>query len=307
LIGGIIGEIEKLSEGFSISNSNSQFVPPPSPVKPDMLGNRLFSYYLQFSYELINKLSLVGGIRHDFSSYYGQVLTPRVGLVFNTSKFTAKFMYNRAFRAPKPWDYGYGSGNESLKPEKMHSFELFTSYSILKNLSVGASLYRNLINDKLTLDYSGGGVRWVNENKLNTFGFEFYGNYSTKSLSLYANYTYTNSYEHDGIIIPEISMHTANAGITYAFTPHIRANLRANYIGGRNNPMLIPSTGNNKIDGAFLLHGAISYSDFYGFDIQLKVNNFFNEEYYHPSNRFSGRYRQPQKSVMLMITYNLFR
>lgn len=307
IIGGIIGEIEQLSDGFSISNSNSQFVPPPAPAKPDMLNNNLFSYYLQLNYKIVNKLSLVGGIRHDFSSYYGRVLTPRAGLVFNTGKFTAKFMYNRAFRAPKPWDYNYGTGNESLKPEKMHSFELFTSYSILKNLSLGASLYRNLINDKLTLDISGSDVRWVNENKLNTFGLEFYGNYSTKSLSLYANYTYTNSYEQDGIIIPEISMHTANAGVTYSFSPHIKANLRANYLGGRNNPMPIPSTGNNKIDGAFLLHGAISYNDFHGFDIQLKVNNFFNEVYYHPSNRFAGRYRQPQRTIMLMITYNLFR
>jgi outer membrane cobalamin receptor len=216
-------------------------------------------------------------------------------------------MYNRAFRAPKPWDYNYGTGNESLKPEKMNSFELFTSYSILKNLSLGASVYKNLINDKLTLDISGSDVRWVNKNRLNTFGFEFYGNYSTKSLSLYANYTYTNSYEDEGILIPEISMHTANAGVTYSFSSHIKANLRANYLGGRKNPLLISSIGNFNIDGAFLLHGAISYNDFYGFDIQLKVNNFFNEEYYHPSNRFTGRYRQPQRTILLMITYNLFR
>ena len=102
-------------------------------------------------------------------------------------------------------------------------------------------------------------------------------------------------------------MHTANAGITYSFTPHIKANLRANYLGGRKNPLPVPSTGNDKIDAAFLLNGAISYNDFHRFDIQLKVNNFFNEVYYHPSNRFAGRYRQPQRTIMLMITYNLFR
>lgn len=307
ITGGITGEIESLSENFSQTVSSSVNEKPPYPQKPNMLNNRLLSYYLQLNLKIFEQLSFVGGFRHDFSSYYGQVFTPRAGLVLNTGEFTAKLMYNNAFRAPKPWDYTYGLGNPSLKPERIHSLELFTSYSIGKNLSIGGSVYRNIINQKLTQQVDNHGVRWINDNNLNTFGFELYLNYSANRLSLHTNYTYNNSYEFEGIAIPEISNNVLNAGIGYSFTKHIRANIRANYIGGRNNPSIIPTTGDNRIKGAIIFNGAISLVDIYGFDLQLKVNNFFNKEYYHPSHRFDGRYRQPQRNIMLVLTYNLFR
>jgi outer membrane receptor for ferrienterochelin and colicins len=304
VIGGVIGEIEQLSDGFSISSSNSEFIAPPTPSKPKMLNNQLFSYYIQADIKVFDQLSFIGGMRHDFSSYYGQVITPRTGLVFNKNRFTAKLLYNRAFRAPKPWDYKYGSGNNDLKPEKMQSFEFGFSYLIMENLSVGSSVYKNLINDKLVKETNATVDRWVNKNKLSTLGFELYSNYSIRKFVVYANYTYSDSYDQDEVFIPEISMHTANAGITYTHNSHIKINIRTNYLGERKNPLIIPSTGTDIIDDAFLLHGCISYFHLKGFDIQLKVNNILNQEYYHPNNRFAGRYRQPQRAFQLKLSYN---
>jgi outer membrane receptor for ferrienterochelin and colicins len=304
IIGGVLGEIEQLSDGFSISNSSSEFIAPPKPLKPKMLNNQLFSYYIQANLEIIDQLSFIGGLRHDFSSYYGQVVTPRTGLIFNKNKFTAKLLYNRAFRAPKPWDYKYGTGNSNLKPEKMQSFELGFSYTIIENLSFGSSVYKNLINDKLVKETNSTVDRWENKHKVNTFGFELYGNYSIKSFVFYANYTYSNSYDQDDVFIPEISMHTANAGITYIYKSYVKINIRTNYLGERKNSFIIPSTGNDIINDAFLLHGCISYLHFKGFEIQLKVNNILNQEYYHPNNRFAGRYRQPQRTFQLILGYN---
>lgn len=74
-------------------------------------------------------------------------------------------------------------------------------------------------------------------------------------------------------------------------------------MGERKNPSIIPNTGNDIIDDALLLHGCISYLDFRGFDFQLRVNNILNQEYYHPSNRFAGRYRQPQRTITLKTSY----
>ncbi|MFH0761328.1 MAG: TonB-dependent receptor [Bacteroidota bacterium] len=304
LTGGMVGEMEQLSDGFSISTSNSEFTKPPVPVKPDMLTNFLFSYYTKLNYQITNDLSFFGGIRHDFSSYYGQVLTPRTGLVFNKEKLTVKLLYGTAFRAPKPWDYEYGTGNDSLKPERMQSFELCGSYALFKNLSVGATIYKNLINDKLVKEITPTSQRWINKTELNTFGFELYGNYAIRALSIYANYTFNNSYDQDGIYIPEISMHTANAGITYSFGSHLNINIRTNYIGARQNLLIIPSTGNDIIEDAVLLNGCISYLNVKGFDFQLKINNILDQEYYHPCNRFAGRYRQPQRTILLKVIYS---
>ncbi len=52
-----------------------------------------------------------GRIRHDFSSYFAQIFTPRTCLVYNRNKLTLKLLYGSAFRAPKPRDYKYGAGN----------------------------------------------------------------------------------------------------------------------------------------------------------------------------------------------------
>jgi outer membrane cobalamin receptor len=256
------------------------------------------------NYNITKELSFFGGIRHDFSSYYGQVLTPRTGLVYNRNKLTLKLLYGSAFRAPKPWDYKYGTGNDNLKPERMQSFELFGSYAILKSLSVGGSIYKNLMKDKLIKETTPTVDRWINESELNTFGFELYGNYSLRAVSFFANYTYNDSYDQEDVFIPEISMHTANAGITYAFGSHLNINLRANYIGARKNPSIIPNTGNDIIEDAVILNGCISWLNLKGFDFQLKVNNLLDQEYYHPSNRFEGRYRQPQRTILLKVIYS---
>jgi len=304
LVGGILGEAEGLSDGFSITYSNSEDEVPPAPSRPSIINNYLFSYYSQFTYHILKQLSFNGGIRQDFSNYYGQVFIPRVGFVFNHNKFTAKALYNKAFRSPKPWDYKYGTGNSGLKPEKIKSLEFCLSYQVMKDLNIGGSVYFNEIKDKLTKETTVSIDRWINKDILNTTGFELYGNYITGHFNFYANYTFNNSLDQDDVFIPEISMHTANAGFTYSYKQKLKINLRANYLGDRKNPDVIPATGNDKIEDALVLNGCISYLDLKGCNLQFKMNNILNQEYYHPSNMFLGRYRQPQRNFSLSAVYS---
>lgn len=304
IIGGIVGEIEELSNGFSISTSAGQDIAPPTPSSPKLLENQLISYFAQADFKILESLSFIGGIRQDFSSYYGQPITPRLGLLFNKKKVTAKLLYNTAFRAPKPWDYTWGTGNSSLNPEKMQSLELFCSYLITEKLSVGTSVYQNRIDDKLTKETNATGSRWVNKHKLNTSGIEVFGNFTLNKIQIFANYTFNDSYDQDGYSIPEISMHTANAGFTYALNSHFKVNLRSNYIGTRDNPSIIPNTGDKIIGQVVLLNGCISYFNLKGFDLQFKINNILDQEYYHPSNLFAGRYRQPQRTITIKAGFS---
>lgn len=302
--GGIIGELENISENFSITYSPSQETKPPQPPRPTMLNNQLFSIYFQANYKISGDLSFTGGVRQDFSSYYGQVFTPRLGWVYNLPKFTAKALYNEAFRSPEPWDYKYGTGNNDLKPEKMRSYELSLSYQVSKNFFLGTSAYRNHINDKLTKESNETVDHWINKNKLTTSGIEVYSNYTIRDFCLHANYTFNDSYDQDETDITEISRHTANAGVTYSCHSNIKMNFRANYLGERKNPFIIPATGDDVIDGALLFHACLSLVDIKGFNLQVKADNIFNTRYYHPSNRFAGRYRQPQQTFAVKLTYN---
>jgi outer membrane receptor for ferrienterochelin and colicins len=301
--GGLITEAEVLSNGYSITYSGSQDTRPPKPPAPPLLHNYLLSYYLQANLSIARDLSVIGGIRHDFSSYYGQVLIPRLGIVFNREKFAAKALYNTAFRSPKPWDFQYGTGNPDLRPEKMKSLELIIAWQTLKELSFTGSVFNNLITDKLTKETTPTIDRWINKDKLNTTGFELSGNFNTGKLQLYADYSFNDSRDMDNVSIPEISKHTANAGFTWALIDRMKINLRANYLGERKNPFIIPATGDYRIDDALIFNGCVSYSLFRCFNLSFKMNNILNAEYYHPSNRFNGRYRQPQRTFSLWLIY----
>ncbi len=304
LKGGLIGETESLSEGYSITFSNSQDATPPTPDKPPVINNYLFSYYAQANYSLIGQISLNAGIRHDFSNYYGNVFIPRIGLVLNQNNFTAKVLFNKAFRAPKPWDYNFGTGNNGLMPEKMRSLEFCLTYRLKENFTFGGALFSNAIEDKLTKEISDTINRWINKDILNTMGLELYGNYSTANLNIYANYSFNDSRDQNDIFIPEISKHTVNAGFTWSLSEMFRINLSANYFGERKNPAIIGSTDDNIIEDALVLNGCISFTGIKKFNLQIKLNNILNEKYYHPSNRFDGRYRQPQRTVLMIVSYN---
>lgn len=302
-IAGVTGEVERLAEQFSVTNSPSQWVNPPKPQQPEMLHNYLFSYYLQGDWRIVRFLSFVGGLRHDISSYYGRVVTPRTGLVLNVGSFTSKLLYNQAFRSPRPWDYTVGVGSPGLTPEKMKSFELALSWRTTEQLSLGASVFSNRIEDVLSKELLPEGERWVNDEELTTHGFELYGNYSLPNLQLYANYSFTDSYNREDVTLPEISKHTANVGFTWRCCPVLLFHLRGNYLGGRENPLPIATTGSRAIGDALIWHSTLTFSCLKQTDLQLRVNNLLNEKYYHPSNLFAGRFRQPQRSVSLMLSY----
>jgi outer membrane receptor protein involved in Fe transport len=266
-----------------------------------MESNNLQSFYLQVQYLLLSTVELTAGARFDNSSVYDQVLTPRMGLVYNKDYLTAKLLYMEAFRAPKPWDYNWGSGNRGLEPERMKSMEFFFANNIHRKLRAEASLYRNIVFDILVKNLDP--KMWVNRGKLETDGFELTLSHHSRDRSSYINYTYNKSRFDSGELVPEIAMHSANVGILYALTNNFKINVSGNYLGRRKNPSIIPATGKDIINPAFIVNSVLTYSDLYNMDIQLLCKNILNTEYYHPSNRPVSRFRQPQRTIMLKVEY----
>ncbi|MBA7532136.1 Vitamin B12 transporter BtuB [subsurface metagenome] len=206
LIGGIVYEHEQLASGFSKTYSSSQDEKPPIPQKPDMINNDLISFYLQSQFKIHEYLFLTSGLRQDFSNYYRNVTTPRLAMVANFQKFTFKLIYNEAFRAPKPWDYTSGIGNEDLKPEKIRAGEFFFSYMISQYLNFETSLYRNVIRNILAKEFlPGDDWYWINSEKIQTNGAELSLMFSKGKLSSFVNYTFNDTYDQDKNTIPEIS------------------------------------------------------------------------------------------------------
>jgi outer membrane receptor for ferrienterochelin and colicin len=129
--------------------------------------------------------------------------------------------------------------------------------------------------------------------------------FTTPKIKSSINYSYSQSFDEQNVFIPEISRHTGNAGITYSFNKYLKLNLRANYTGKRKNPKTITSTDSRYVEPYLVFNGALSFINYNGFRCQLTAKNIFNKEYYHTSNRDPDRYRQPQRTTMLSISYEM--
>ncbi len=307
LVSGVDLEYEQLAEGFSKSQSEGQNIKPPKPEKPEMLNNLLLSLYAQGQYSLTQSLLFTLGIRQDFSDYYGNVFTPRSALIYNKAGFTTKLMYNEAFRAPKPWDFTSGQGNDDLIPEKMRSTELSFSYILKGNWMVETNVYYNQIRGLLAKEFTADNWYWINKDEITTKGAELGVNYNTKKLKTYINYTYNDSQDQLGNSVAEIAQHSFNTGITANLLQDYRIHMRANYLGARDNPgnNLIQATNSYLIDDALIFHTVLAYTGLPNFEFQFIVNNLLNAKYYHTSNRPVNRYRQPQRTLRGTIIFKL--
>ncbi len=297
---GLVWEKERLSEGFSRTNSLAQAQDPPTPDDPNKLAEHLVSAYLQSQVRVSDGLELTAGLRVDDSTAYDDVATPRCGLVYHREKLTAKLLYSEAFRAPKPWDYNFGAGNSGLRPEEMQSYEASLEYRFGPSLHAGLALYHNEISDLLTFDAAAN--RWENQGSGTTTGLELTADYTWRTLVATVNYTFNDSEDDDGEMIPEIARHDANIGLTCPIGEHWKLNTRCEYLGRRKNTGIAATTGSDRLDDAFVVHTNLNFH-LRDWDVDLGVHNLLNTTYYHTSNRPPDRYRQPQRMVSLTVRY----
>ena len=301
LTAGLTYERERLSEGFSRTYSNSYLVEPEAPPKPAMKTNTLKSLYLQSQYKINKALTFTAGVRHEDSSYYDDVTTPRGSLVYNKDDTTIKFIYAEAFRAPKPWDYGPldptlpGTGNSDLEPEEMRSYELYFGRSFSSSFKGDITFYENKIESKLSKDSPNN--KWTNQGELNAQGVELSLAYNTKNLKTFINYTYTDSEDGDGIKTDEIATNSASAGVTYKTSKDFVTHIGINYVGEKNN------YAHEKVNDYTIANASFSYLGFEHWNIDFIVKNLFDEDYYHTSHRSVPKYKQAERSFFLRGGY----
>ncbi len=298
LIAGIVLETEKLAEDFARTFSGDPDIAPAKPGEPDFEKNTLISLYAQSQSKFIRTVEFTAGARLDNSSYYGTVFTPWVGIVYNRKKYTAKLLYNEAFRAPKPWDYNWGDGNPNLDPERMKSVEFANIFIPMNYLRIELSFYKNQIYDKLTQITS----MWVNADQMNTNGIEANLEYSRNKIQIFLNYSFSDSRYSDGSVVPEIARHGFNTGVAYSILHNLKFNLRGNYLSRRKNPVFITTTNSNYVDAYFVLSSMLSYMPASKIELQFAVNNLLDARYYHTSNRPPERYRQAQRTFLLKLS-----
>jgi outer membrane receptor for ferrienterochelin and colicins len=294
---------EKLATKPSLSFSSAFDVNPPRPETPEMESQKLMSFFIEPQYVLNSHFFISGGARLDLNGEHEPVLTPRLALNYLNGNFQGRLSFSEAFRAPKPWDYTDGIGNSTLKPEKIKSFDGALSYSGFLHSRFEATVFRNLLYNGFFRQLTPDGFRWINENEIETWGTELVWSYFHSKVKTELNYALTLSEDALGQPVPEISKHAVNGLLTYVMSSNWDFSLRGNYRSARKNPKFIQATQSQWVDSYFVLNAMGVYHVSSGVDIRLLARNILNSEYYHTSNRNPDRYRQPQRSILLSVSY----
>ncbi len=234
------------------------------------------------------------GVRYDKSSEYGDIVNPRLSLIYKPLKqFGVKFLYGTAFKQPSIFELkNEFRGNPNLTPEKIttHEIELFSK------------LYENKIKLKTNIFYSDmkdfidkvpdasmpSGERYENKDKFKVAGLSFEFNYYiNKNIRIYSNYMYLQGKLQDSskwFQIERTAQHKINAGINIKLlNKKLNINMRANFVGKRK--AQITNKWLQQYKGGYApsytkINFVISYKAFKRFTPQLIIENLFDEQFY---------------------------
>jgi len=174
-----------------------------------------------------NNVSVVAGIRGDFSNDFAHTFTPKISIMYPFEKFILRGTYAAGFRTPGikeryyNFDLGFISvvGNKNLVPEYSHYFSISAELASTKG-STSLNLYTNQLRDmiyekKIADDENA--YTYENISRVAVWGIDLINRRQVLS-NLFISCGYSFTYAHDLSTDRDlygVSRHSANASISY--------------------------------------------------------------------------------------------
>ncbi len=150
-----------LYKPFSTSVLYSDSVMGNYGIHPITFNN--LSEFLQFYY-ILSRFRILGGLRYDRNTLYGNRMSPQVAVLYKSGKKTSlRFSAGTAYKAPpssityQSLAYPEGAGihytvvpNPNLGPEKFNTLELGLNRKIFKRIDLDQTVYFYQITDHVT-------------------------------------------------------------------------------------------------------------------------------------------------------------
>ena len=273
-------------------------------------------------------LRLVAGVRVDYNTVYGVTYNPRVGAVYRPSTdVTLRAQGGTAYIQPSNyyvWEnwanpFAMHIPNTSLEPERLMSFNLGVTWSLLQPLTLSLDLFYNRLTDIIRpVPYTGGVVFnpfqsdlitesfiEINENRgvQQTYGGELKVDYLTSIGHAYASYAYLDGFDEESdFTINKISHHKVLLGADLSFFKGWGVSPRLRWIGpvtmGSSNDLYLhrqaqatasgedPDAVANTfgpVYGTFLLDLATQYEVIDGLRVYASFRNLLHQKYYTAS------------------------
>ncbi|MBM4053137.1 MAG: TonB-dependent receptor [Planctomycetes bacterium] len=251
-----------LTVGFEyrfISQTNVQYYANYDPETYEPLGSvedfsdsypyikdairRIWSVYLQDSWDITDTLNITLGARFDEYSDFGDAFSPRSGLTWQFMENTyVKFLYGEAFRAPSfvemfTINQPAITGNEDLDAEEIRTFEVELGHKFNNHLKGSLTFFDNDIEDLIvleTLESAQESSRYENFGDAHIQGIEaeikidiLNGNY------IFMNYTFQDPQDDDGSNLPFVAKHKGNFGVNTNPWKYTNINLSTFFSGKR--------------------------------------------------------------------------
>lgn len=265
--------------------------------------------YVQDSWKIADKWTMVPGVRMDHHSEFGTHWSPKIALNYLADKDTHVYAsWGRVFRAPTTDDLYYNNawmiGNPNLSPETGYTATIGMDHNFDENTSAGISFFIAELNDA---------IRWVydpsasltfsrNVDKEKRTGMEL----SFKQ-ELSPMWSYDLGYSY---IKREINM---NDGSGMVYENNLQPNgykIGLHYNSGAWKANLLGTIGSglearyyNGNSGYNIWDFNLSYEVNKELTTYFKVNNLTNQEYYE--NRASGATYYPCAGRFYQVGFNL--
>lgn len=319
-----------LTLGFEyrlINQSNVQYLTNFNPVTLEPLGSirnfsdtysfmrdftrRIWSVYLQDTWDITDTVNLTVGARHDQYSDFGGQTNPRAGLSWAFMKGASlKFLYGEAFRPPSFMELFLANqpaveGNVDLKPEKIKTFEVGVSYQFNKHVSSSINYFHNEINDLIVLralPYNNTTQYYENQDA-RVQGVEMETRVDIiKDNYIFMNYTFQNPEDTNGNDLPFVAHHHGNFGVNVHYWKYINTNLSTFVSGKRSREV---GDQRNDLPAYALLNLSVIAKEFFKtMEIQGTVFNLLDKNYSDPGpTSIEGDLPRPGRTFFIGLSY----
>ncbi|CCW17744.1 TonB-dependent receptor; Outer membrane receptor for ferrienterochelin and colicins [Sphingobium indicum BiD32] len=290
-------------------------------VAPEPFTFTQWAGFAEATWTIVDGFNLTGGARYDDHSTFGNKWSPRAYAVWNINdNLTLKGGVSRGFKTPRVEEIaegiiGFGGqgripliGTPGLTPETSTSYEAGLYYDSHGFFSGNVTVFNNDFDDKIatgpgipncqfagnpnrpgcldvgpfpTVDLLG---QSINIDKARTRGMEVATRFAfTSTLSLSANYTYTESEQlsgaEEGLPLVGMPKHMLNGNLRWKLgdkaSVWARAEIRSSRYRGNNAQQ--SAVGNFR--GYELFHIGGSYQIAPAFRLAATVNNIFDTDY----------------------------
>ncbi len=266
--------------------------------------------FIQDMWQISSDLELTSGMRYDHYSDFGDILTPRLALVWKSTKnLTSKLLYGEAFRPPSFLElYNLSSlkiPNPNLKPEESNTWELAFIYTATQNLHLGINAYQitlhNFIRPTPVLGLN------LTQSTNNPQAHHIHGIETefrwqvAQDLRLSGNYSVRRPDDNEFRMV-QLPQQSAYARCDWAFHSNWNWNLQSSWIAQRKRA---DGDSRENLDDALITDTTLRYTGLLNWQFSASVRNLFDEHAReHTDVNFSAHdLPQPERNVFVQLSY----